>query len=102
MPGVTVEATSPALIEKVRTTTTDGQGQYRITGLPVGTYTVSFGLEGFSKQQRNDIVLTTGFTAPVNVTLGIGNRAETVVVRGLYRDFNCPVAAATAATTSAV
>jgi hypothetical protein len=44
MPGVTVEATSPALIEKVRSTTTDPNGQYRITNLPVGTYTVTFSL----------------------------------------------------------
>ena len=38
LPGVTVEASSPALIEKTRTTTTDGSGQYRITDLPPGTY----------------------------------------------------------------
>src|SRR5690348_14149938 len=47
IPGVTVEATSPALIEKVRTTTTDTNGQYRLTNLPVGTYTVTFTLGGF-------------------------------------------------------
>ena len=82
MPGVLVEVTSPALIEKVRTATTDDSGTYRITSLPVGTYTVSFTLEGFNKQQRNDIILTTGFTAPVNVTLAVGERTETVVVRG--------------------
>src|SRR6266849_5763170 len=66
MPGVIVEVTSPALIEKVRSATTDSSGQYRITNLPVGTYTVTFTVEGFSKQQRDDVVLTTGFTAPVN------------------------------------
>ena len=82
MPGVTVEAASPALIEKVRTATTDDSGQYRITNLPVGTYTVSFALDGFNKQQRNDIILTTGFTAPVNVTLTVGQQAETIIVRG--------------------
>jgi hypothetical protein len=49
IPGVTVEATSPALIEKVRAATTDGSGQYRITNLPVGTYAVTFTLAGFSK-----------------------------------------------------
>src|SRR5437763_11625669 len=68
IPGVIVEVTSPALIGRVRSTTTDGNGQYRITNLPVGTYTVTFTLEGFSKQQRDNVVLTTGFTAPVNGT----------------------------------
>ena len=64
MPGVTVEVTSPALIEKIRSAVTDSNGQYRITNLPVGTYTVTFKLEGFSTQQRDNIVLTSGFTAP--------------------------------------
>jgi Carboxypeptidase regulatory-like domain len=82
MPGVLVEVTSPALIEKLRTATTDGNGQYRITRLPVGTYTVTFTLEGFSKQQRDNVVLTTGFTAPVNATLAVGVRSETVTVVG--------------------
>jgi hypothetical protein len=80
MPGVLVEATSPALIEKVRSTTTDDSGQYRIINLPVGTYSVSFTLEGFTKQQRDNIVLTTGFTAPVNATMAVGQRSETVTV----------------------
>src|ERR1700682_4246434 len=63
MPGVLVEVTSPALIEKVRSATTDGSGQYRITNLPVGTYTVTFTLEGLSRQQRDDGALTTGLNA---------------------------------------
>src|SRR5947207_6914460 len=82
IPGVIVEATSPALIERVRSTTTDGSGQYRITNLPIGTYTVTFTLEGFSKQQRDDVALTTGFTAAVNVTMAVGQRSETVTVVG--------------------
>ena len=82
MPGVTVEATSPALIEKVRSTTTDTKGQYQITNLPVGTYTVTFTLSGFTKQQRDGVVLTSGFTAPVNATMSVGQVAETVVVSG--------------------
>jgi hypothetical protein len=82
MPGVLVEATSPALIEKVRSATTDAAGQYRITNLPVGTYAVSFTLEGFTKQQRDNIVLTTGFTAPVNATMTVGQLQETVTVTG--------------------
>ena len=80
MPGVLVEVTSPALIEKVRTATTDDAGQYRITNLPVGTYSVSFTLEGFTKQQRDNVVLTTGFTAPVNAVMAVGQRSELVTV----------------------
>jgi hypothetical protein len=80
IPGVTIEATSPALIEKVRSATTDGSGQYRITNLPVGTYSVTFTLAGFTRQQRDNIVITTGFTAPVNATLSVGQLAETVTV----------------------
>src|SRR5215212_4522805 len=80
LPGVLVEATSPALIEKVRSATTDGNGQYRITNLPVGTYSVTFTLTGFSRQQRDNVVLTTGFTAPVNATMAVGGLAETVSV----------------------
>jgi hypothetical protein len=82
IPGVLVEVTSPALIEKVRLATTDGNGQYRITNLPVGTYKVTFTLEGFSKQQRENVVLTTGFTAPVNASLSVGTRSETITVVG--------------------
>jgi hypothetical protein len=80
MPGVTVEVTSPALIEKVRSATTDANGQYRIPALPIGTYTVTFTLEGFSKQQRADVILTSGFTAPINATMTVGQLAETLVV----------------------
>jgi hypothetical protein len=82
IPGVLVEVTSPALIEKVRSSTSDTNGQYRITNLPVGTYTVTFSLEGFSKQQQNNVVLTTGFTAPVNATMGVGQLVDTVTVTG--------------------
>src|SRR6187401_2047719 len=80
MPGVLVEVMSPALIEKVRSATTGPAGQYRITNLPVGTYSVTFTLEGFVKQQRDNIVLTTGFTAPVNAVMAVGQRSETVTV----------------------
>jgi hypothetical protein len=80
MPGVTVEVTSPALIEKVRSATTDANGQYRITALPIGTYTVTFTLEGFTRQQRDNVILTSGFTAPINATMAVGQLAETLVV----------------------
>jgi Carboxypeptidase regulatory-like domain len=83
MPGVTVEVTSPALIEKVRSTSTDGVGAYRITNLPVGTYKVTFSLAGFNKQERDDIVLTSGFTAAVNGTMTVGQLTETIVVAGV-------------------
>ena len=83
MPGVTVEATSPALIEKVRSTTTDAVGTYRITNLPVGTYKVTFSLAGFNKQERDDIVLTSGFTGTVNGTMTVGQLTETIVVAGV-------------------
>jgi carboxypeptidase family protein len=80
MPGVVVEVTSPALIEKVRSVVSDDNGQYRITNLPVGTYSVTFALDGFAKQQRDNITLTSGFTAPVNVTMTVGQRTESVNV----------------------
>ena len=83
MPGVTVEVTSPALIERVRSATTDSGGQYRITNLPVGTYTVSFTLAGFKKEQRDGVVLTSGFTAGVNATMSVGQLTEVITVAGV-------------------
>ena len=83
IPGVQVEATSPALIEKVRSTTTDSSGQYRITNLPVGIYTVTFTLTGFTKQQRDNIELTSGFIAPINATMTVGQLTEVVTVAAL-------------------
>ncbi len=62
IPGVTVEVASPALIEKIRTATTDSNGQYRLTNLPVGTYKVTFSLAGFTKQERDGILVTTDNT----------------------------------------
>src|SRR5262245_24117588 len=80
LPGVTVEAASPALIEKVRAAVSDEQGLYRILDLPPGTYTVTFTVAGFSTLKREGIELTTGFTAPVNAELRVGGVEETVVV----------------------
>jgi len=82
VPGVLVETTSPALIEKVRSTTTDDNGQYRITNLPVGIYTVTFTLQGFTKQQRDNIELTSGFIASINATMTVGQLTEVVTVAG--------------------
>jgi Carboxypeptidase regulatory-like domain len=80
LPGVTVEASSPALIERVRTATTDGQGQYKIVDLRPGVYTVTFGLPGFSTVKRENIELPAQFTATVNADLKIGAVEETVLV----------------------
>src|SRR5262245_33924722 len=66
LPGVSVEATSDVLIEKVRTVTTDGEGRYRIVDLRPGSYAVTFSLTGFAAAKREDIVLVGGFTATVN------------------------------------
>src|SRR5436309_6289942 len=82
IPGVTVEAASPALVEKIRSATTDSQGLYRIVDLRPGSYTVSFALTGFSPVRRDGIELTTGFTATVNADLRVGTLAETVTVTG--------------------
>src|SRR5712671_5469775 len=59
MPGVTVEAASPALIEKVRSVVTDGTGQFKIVSLSPGTYTITFTLTGFAPVKREGVVLTT-------------------------------------------
>jgi hypothetical protein len=82
LPGVTVEAASPALIEKVRTAITDGQGQYKIVDLRPGTYSVTFALGGFSTVKREGVGLTTGFTANVNADMRVGALEETIVVSG--------------------
>src|SRR5438045_608462 len=66
LPGVVVEATSPALIEKVRSAVTDGTGQYRIEDLRPGTYTVTFTLQGFSTSRREGVELSGSFTATIN------------------------------------
>jgi hypothetical protein len=82
LPGVTVEASSPALIEKVRTAVTDGEGRYNITELRPGTYTVVFSLPGFNSFRREGVVLTTGFTATINADMPVGALEETVTVTG--------------------
>ena len=82
LPGVTVEAASPALIEKIRTTVADAQGLYRIVDLRPGIYTVTFTLPGFSTLKREGLELTAGFTATVNADLKVGELAETITVSG--------------------
>ena len=82
LPGVTVEASSPALIEKVRTVTTDERGEYRIVELRPGSYAVTFTLSGFSTFKREGLELTTSFTATVNADLKLGGVEETITVTG--------------------
>ena len=77
LPGVTVEAASPALIEKVRTAVTDGTGQYRIVDLRPGTYSVTFTLPGFSVVRRDGVELTGSFTASIDAELRVGAVEET-------------------------
>jgi hypothetical protein len=66
LPGVTVEAASPVLIEKTRTVVTDGAGQYRIVDVRPGTYAVTFALAGFAAVKREGVELAGSFTATVN------------------------------------
>src|SRR5438046_1574876 len=73
LPGVTVEAASPALIEKVRTVVTDDRGEYKIIDLRPGTYSVTFSLTGFGSVKREGIELNAGFTAPVSADLKVGS-----------------------------
>ena len=82
MPGVTIEASSPALIEKTRDAVTDGQGQFRIIDLRPGTYVVTFTLSGFNTVKREGIVLTAGFTATIDAELRVGALEESITVSG--------------------
>jgi hypothetical protein len=79
---VTVEAASPALIEKVRAAITDGSGQYRIENLRPGDYEVTFALTGFRSVRRQGIELTGSFVATVNADLQVGSLEETITVSG--------------------
>jgi hypothetical protein len=82
LPGVTVEASSPALIEKVRSAVSDGGGQYRIEDLRPGTYAITFTLPGFSVYKREALELPSNFTATVNAEMKVGELAETITVTG--------------------
>jgi len=82
LPGVTVEASSPALIERVRTVTTDAAGLYRIIDLRPGIYTVTFTLPGFNAIRREGIELPANFTSTINAELRVGAIEETVTVTG--------------------
>ena len=82
LPGVTVEASSPALIEKVRSVVSAGDGQYRIVNLVPGVYSVTFTLPGFSTFKRDGVELTGDFTATINGEMKVGAQEETITVTG--------------------
>ncbi|RPH62071.1 MAG: carboxypeptidase regulatory-like domain-containing protein, partial [Acidobacteria bacterium] len=82
LPGVTVEAASSVLIEKVRTAVTDGTGQYRITELQPGTYTVTYSLTGFSTVKREAVEVAGVQVITINIDLRVGALEETITVTG--------------------
>src|SRR5258706_4049153 len=82
LPGVTIEVASPALIEKTRSTVSDGAGLYQIIQLVPGPYTVTFTLPGFSSFKRDGIGLTGSFIAKINADMKVGAVAETITVTG--------------------
>jgi hypothetical protein len=99
MPGVTVEAASPALIERVRAVVTDASGQYRLVDLRPGVYAVTFQLTGFNVFKRDGIELPDTFIATINAELKVGSLEETVTVTGetpivdvqsIRRQTSCP------------
>ncbi len=82
LPGVTVEAASPALIEKVRTVVSDGNGQYRIVDLRPGSYSITFALAGFNTVKREGVELSGSMTASINAEMRVGAVQETITVTG--------------------
>src|SRR4051812_7552009 len=82
LPGVTVEISSPAMIEKTRTAVTDGSGQYRLTQLPPGVYTVIGSLTGFTTVRREGVEVTGAGVIPINMSMRVGAVAETITVTG--------------------
>src|SRR5258708_6941082 len=82
LPGVTVEASSPALIEKVRSVATDSNGAYKIDNLRPGTYTLTFTLPGFTTIKKEGIELSSNFIATINTDLKVGGLEESVTVSG--------------------
>ena len=82
LPGVTVEASSPVLIEKTRSAVTDGTGQYRIADLLPGTYTVTFTLSGFATLKRDGVEVAGAGVTTISESLRVGNVSETITVTG--------------------
>ena len=82
LPGVSVQVTSPALIEGARDTVTNESGSYRFLRLPVGQYTLRFTLTGFTAVQRQGVIINSGFTATINIPMKVGTIEETMTVVG--------------------
>jgi carboxypeptidase family protein len=82
LPGVSVEASSPALIEKVRTVVTNAEGRYSIVDVRPGAYVLTFSLPGFTTVRREEIEVAANVSVPVNVEMKVGNLQETVTVSG--------------------
>jgi hypothetical protein len=82
LPGVTIEAASPVLIEKVRTAVSDSEGRYQIAELRPGTYSLSFSLQGFTTYKRDALQLVPNFVATINADMKVGEIAETIIVSG--------------------
>ena len=82
LPGVTVEAASPVLIEKVRSTVSDGTGGYRLTELLPGTYSLTFTLPGFATVKRDGVEITGAGVITINQDLKVGDLQETITVTG--------------------
>jgi hypothetical protein len=82
LPGVTIEAASPALIEGVRSTVTGGEGRFTITALRPGTYAISFVLPGFATVVQEGVNVTTAGATTVNATMQVGGQEDKVTVTG--------------------
>jgi hypothetical protein len=82
LPGVTVEASSPALIEGTRSAVTDSAGSYRIENLRPGEYSVTFSLAGFRTVKREGVTLPASFTATINTDMAVGQLEESITVTG--------------------
>src|SRR5688500_2921791 len=82
LPGVTVEAASPALIERSRAVVTDERGQYQIVDLRPGAYTVKFTLPGFATVERDRVEVTGSGVTTVNADMRVGDLQETITVTG--------------------
>ena len=87
LPGVTVEASSPALIEQTRTVVTNDAGRFSIVNLRPGSYVVTFTLAGFKAVRREGIELTSDFVATVNAELGVGGVEEVITVQAQFTAF---------------
>ena len=82
LPGVTVDAASPALIEKMKSAVTDGEGRFNIVDLRPGEYTLTFRLEGFSTVLREKVTLPADFSMTINAEMRLGALEETITVSG--------------------